>query len=242
MNGNEKLCYLSENLLKVDDRYYQAYLEFFTAEVKVKTFNTILEQYIFALKANFVEGDGKQPEMLTRFFAGLVHPLIHTGLGVEFDLPGTFAEGTDINYSYVKKYLFFLSIGLAQTAVHPAEPQSALIIPSSSWSLQGDNDELVSRLARGLHLDDTKTRTHAFTILARILADPRFDLGKPEGERSLYTAALHKTGDAVRELVDQWDLTGDFHKNLEELLWTNVLIYGVGGSEKSGDFNADFFL
>ena len=34
--------------------------------------------------------------MLTRFFAGLLHPLIHTGLGVEFNLPGTFAEGTDI--------------------------------------------------------------------------------------------------------------------------------------------------
>ena len=135
---------------------------------------------------------------------------------------------------------FFLCIGLAQTAVHPAEPQSTLIIPSSQF-LQDDN-ELVSRLAQGVHLDDAKTGTHAFTILARILADPRFDLGKPEGERSLYTAALHETGDAVRELVDQWDLTGDFHKNLEELLWTNVLIYGVGGSEKSGDFNADFFL
>ena len=31
--------------------------------------------------------------MLIRFFAGLIHPLIHTGLGVEFGLPGTFAEG-----------------------------------------------------------------------------------------------------------------------------------------------------
>ena len=88
---------------KVNDRYYHAYLEFFTAEVKVKSFNTILEDYIFAPKVNFVEGDGKQPEMLTRFFAGLLHPLIHTGLGVEFNLPGTVAEGTDIfrkaNYS-----------------------------------------------------------------------------------------------------------------------------------------------
>jgi hypothetical protein len=125
--------------------------------------------------------------------------------------------------------------------VHPAEPQSTQIVPTS-WFLQDDND-LASRLAQGVHLgDDAKTGIHAFTILARILADPRFDLGKPEGEPSLYTAALHKIGDAVRILVDQWDLTGDFHKNLEELLWINVLMYGVGGSEKSGDFNADFFL
>ena len=124
--------------------------------------------------------------------------------------------------------------------MHPAEPQSTLIIPSSRF-LQDDN-ELVSRLEQGVHLDDAKTGTHAFTILAKILADPRFDLGKPEIEGSLYTVALHKTGDAVRELVDQWDLTGDLHEKLEQLLWTNVLIYGVGGSEKSGDFNADFFL
>ena len=186
--------------------------------------------------------------MLTRFLAGLLHPLIHTGLGVEFNLPGTFAEGTEHisqNHLFItgkkKKKTFFLCIlGLAQAAVHPAEPQSSIIIPSS-WFLQHDN-ELASRRAQGIHLDDAKTGTHAFTVLARILADPRFDLGRPEGEGSLFTVALHKTGDAVRKLVDQWDLTGDLHKNLEELLWTNVLIYGVGGSEKSGDFNADFYL
>jgi hypothetical protein len=90
--------------------------------------------------------------------------------------------------------------------------------------------------------DNAKTGIHAFTVLARILADPRFDLGGPEGERSLFTAALHKTGKGVRELVDKWDLTGDIFKKLEELLWATVLMYGVGGSEKSGDFNADFFL
>lgn len=140
----------------------------------------------------------------------------------------------------IEKNLFLLCIGLAQATIHPAEPQSSLIIPSSLF-LQDDN-ELVSRLAQGVRLDDAKTGTHAFTILARILADPRFDLGKPEGQPSLFTVALHKTGDAVRELVDQWDLTGDLHKKLEQLLWTNVLIYGVGGSEKSDDFNADFFL
>ena len=122
--------------------------------------------------------------------------------------------------------------------MHPAEPQSTLIIPSSRF-LQ-DDDELASRFAHGIHLDDAKSGIHAFSILARILADSRFDLGNPN-ERSIYTPALHKIGDAIRELVDQWDLSGDLHKKLEQLLWTNVLIYGVGGSEKSGDFNADFF-
>lgn len=59
----------------------------------MKSFNTVLEEYIFARNANFVEGATKQPEMLTRFYAALIHPLIHTGFGVEFNLPGIFAEG-----------------------------------------------------------------------------------------------------------------------------------------------------
>jgi hypothetical protein len=113
--------------------------------------------------------------------------------------------------------------------VHPAVSQSTLLVPSGRF-LQDVNNELASRLAQGVQLDDAKTGNHAFTILARILADPRFDMGRPD-ERSLFTSALLKTGDAVRELVDQWDLTGDLQKELEEFLWTNVLIYGVGGSE-----------
>ena len=109
-----------------------------------------------------------------------------------------------------------------------------------SWFLQDEN-ELASRFANGVHVENAKTGTHAFTILARILADPRLKLEKPKDESLIYTNVLEYNGDAIREYVDQWDLTGDIQKKLEELLWTNVLIYGVGGSEKSGDFNADFF-
>ena len=64
----------------------------------------ILEEYIFAPNANFVEGATKQPEMLTRFFTALIHPLIHTGLGVEFNLPGIFAEGKQIYISHKPFY------------------------------------------------------------------------------------------------------------------------------------------
>ena len=122
--------------------------------------------------------------------------------------------------------------------MHSAAPQSTRIIPSSLF-LQEDS-ELASRFAQGVHLDDTKTGTHAFTILGKILRDSRFE-PKLGDESAIYSETLDKHGDAVREYVDQWDLTGDLGKKLEELLWTNVLIYGVGGSEKSGNFNADFF-
>jgi len=96
--------------------YYQAYLKFSTAEVKVKSFDTILEEYIFAPKAYFVEDAGRQPEMLIRFFAGLIHPLIHTSLGVEFNLTWYFCGSLEL------------------TAIHSAVLQSTRIIPSS-WFL-----------------------------------------------------------------------------------------------------------
>jgi len=53
------------------------------------------------------------------------------------------------------------------------------------------------------------------------------------------TIATH--GESIRKYVDQWTLDGDLHKKLAELTWTNALIYGVGGSETPGHFNADFF-
>lgn len=47
-----------------------------------------LEKYVFSPEAN----NGK-PAMLSRFFSGLLHPLIHFGYGPEFGLPGLAAEG-----------------------------------------------------------------------------------------------------------------------------------------------------
>ena len=96
ISGNIVKLVFFQEIYSNYDRYYQAYLEFFTAEVKVKSYGTILEEYIFSPGANFVKGAGKQPEMLTRFFDSLLHPFIHVGLAIEFDLPGIFAEGTDI--------------------------------------------------------------------------------------------------------------------------------------------------
>ncbi|KAG1880778.1 hypothetical protein F4604DRAFT_486260 [Suillus subluteus] len=98
-----------------DERFYSAYSDFFAHELGKKGFARTFGEYIFAPSANYLaelrpEGDG-QPEMLTRFIGGLLHPLIHTGYGAEFGLLGMSAEG------------------LAMTAVHPAKVH-ALLPPS----------------------------------------------------------------------------------------------------------------
>ena len=75
-------------------RYYNSYLEFFRDLLLTKDVTEVLEEYVFSAKAN-VGGPGieRQPRMLNRFFAALVHPLIHTGNGLEFGILGLVAEG-----------------------------------------------------------------------------------------------------------------------------------------------------
>ncbi|PPQ76847.1 hypothetical protein CVT26_002301 [Gymnopilus dilepis] len=80
-----------------DERYYNAYKDFFTAYVKDKGVATSIEDYILSPEANLgFEANlskGKQPHMLSRFLNGVLHPLIHTGYGAEFTLPGMVVEG-----------------------------------------------------------------------------------------------------------------------------------------------------
>ncbi|OAX38705.1 hypothetical protein K503DRAFT_677249, partial [Rhizopogon vinicolor AM-OR11-026] len=98
-----------------DERFYSAYMDFFACELGKKGFARTLGEYIFAPSANYIAEPHPEktahPEMLARFFAGLFHPLIHTGYGAEFGLLGLSAEG------------------LAMTAVHSAKGHH-LLLPS----------------------------------------------------------------------------------------------------------------
>lgn len=75
--------------------YWDAYLEFFSSVLLEKGAAATIEKYIFSPQANVEEpAEGKPPmQMLSRFLAGLLHPLIHTGYGAEFGLLGMVAEG-----------------------------------------------------------------------------------------------------------------------------------------------------
>jgi len=83
-----------------DARYYQAYLEFFSNKLVANGVDKTLEDYLYSKNANFndrADVDGsRQPEMFSRFMSGLMHPLIHVGYGLEFDLLGILAEGTSL--------------------------------------------------------------------------------------------------------------------------------------------------
>ncbi|KAJ7806036.1 hypothetical protein B0H14DRAFT_2877127 [Mycena olivaceomarginata] len=91
-----------------DEEYYQAYLYFFSDLVLKKPV------HVRARRANFdTNSHGQQPEMLNRLLAGILHPMLYVGYGLEFSLPGLVAEG------------------LAQAAVHKIVP--SVLIPRSMF-------------------------------------------------------------------------------------------------------------
>lgn len=104
---------------------------------------------------------------------------------------------------------------------------------------------MVSRFTEvvGFTNKDAIPDVHAFSILARVLKDP--ELGgfkQPPPQVNFFPKLIETYGDAIVKYVDQWTLDGNLEKRVQELLWVNTLLYGVGGAVNKEQFNADFFL
>ncbi|KAJ2926676.1 hypothetical protein H1R20_g10390, partial [Candolleomyces eurysporus] len=114
-------------------------MDFFEASSKDNGISHTLEEYLFSPSANvgvkegLFDEDAPQPHMLARFFSGVVHPLIHTGYGLEFGLPGMIAEG------------------LAQTAVHSDAPISLVPAHLFDSSVYSTLSGLAESAGKALH-------------------------------------------------------------------------------------------
>lgn len=76
--------------------YYDSYLAFYSLELVQHGLDSTLEKYFFSADANWGRNEeDTHPEMLSRLLAGLVHPYIFVGYGVEFGMLGMVAEGID---------------------------------------------------------------------------------------------------------------------------------------------------
>ncbi|KAI1810481.1 hypothetical protein GGS20DRAFT_589481 [Poronia punctata] len=64
---------------------YNTFLHFFERKIATAGYRAVVQEYVFA-------GTEVAERMFSSMFDGLYHPLIHLGLGVEFDLPGIVAE------------------------------------------------------------------------------------------------------------------------------------------------------
>uniref|UniRef100_A0A0W0FDR6 Uncharacterized protein n=1 Tax=Moniliophthora roreri TaxID=221103 RepID=A0A0W0FDR6_MONRR len=200
-----------------DPGYYKAYLDFFTAIIDNMGPAAALEEYVFSEKANYgsKNKEGKHPEMLNRFLGGVLHVIIHVGYGAEFDMPGMWVEG------------------LAQAAVNQAI-NGALVSPSSF--------ETTAESAASAKKD--KNGVHAFTILARILKDKRFDV-EWDDFFATFTRVMNQCGAACVEYTQDWlpspNSSEMIQQKIQELEWALTLMCvapGFQGEEK--EYNADF--
>ncbi|THH28632.1 hypothetical protein EUX98_g5552 [Antrodiella citrinella] len=221
-----------------DERYYQAYLQFFSDLLLVKGPASVFEEYFMSKDANLVpaKGNGNEgPQLLGRFLGGFLHPLIHSGYGAEFGQLGMWAEG------------------FAEACVQGPLPPG--IIPDSLF--EGTVPSILSRVT-SLTLSnrpETEVKSiHALAILGRVAKDPAFDpslIGLPPTDGNSIDRVVEACKDNIAKLLDEWTVGAtreELDKKIEEVIWMNAVIYGVGGwggrahsDDPNKEFNGDFF-
>lgn len=91
------------------EKFYHDFLVYFQKEIERKTWQGVLNEYLFAR-------DERADDLLARLYAGFLHPIIHTGFGVEFMQPAIIAEGLAqacVHDNWMKP--FFLAVEKAAT-------------------------------------------------------------------------------------------------------------------------------
>ncbi|KAG5649981.1 hypothetical protein H0H81_001205 [Sphagnurus paluster] len=148
--------------------------------------------------------------------------MIHAGYGCEFGLPGMVVEA------------------LASAAVH--EASTSVLLPESLWTSQVPTNE---SLTLGTKPSTPPVKNvHAFTIVARILRDQ--ELGKIEEKDPIgtFTTLLQRHGEYLNKYLVQWTYDRsdprEPERKIEEIVWTNTIIFGIGGWSKGKRFNSDF--
>ncbi|KAI0312660.1 hypothetical protein OF83DRAFT_1144947 [Amylostereum chailletii] len=238
-----------------DHEYYEAFLVYFCNYLLSHTLTETLERFVFANEFNYVPdldkvieegrnygemGTKKQPEMLNRFLAALLHPYIHLAYGVEFGIPATFAEG------------------LAQTAIHVAH-QTELIPPILFMSgtplvgLSKLNLDAIASKAKG-------SRPPFFSLHQALFDDDALShtalMISPEGIPD-YRNVLKSAGDKIFEHANVWydswltgitdieEIESRIEHMVEEIIFGNLLWYGASGwahrKTEERKLNADFF-
>jgi hypothetical protein len=220
-----------------DENYYQAYTTFFAKAIQEKGASATLDEFIFSEKYNFQPGRDaeSQPEMLSRFIDGVLHPLIQCGHGLEFGLEGMLVEGLSLTAMHDVFIPSFLppSLFVAQ----PSDSIGAMVNNFASLVLDSQSSAMPLKAPSGQD-------THAFSILARVLKDPSFTSKAPFNLNRQYAETLVAHGYKICEHVQKWtvDLSkpGEIERKMEECIWTSSVIYALGGWRNG--FTADFFL
>ncbi|KAI0312661.1 hypothetical protein OF83DRAFT_1086870 [Amylostereum chailletii] len=244
-----------------DEDYYDAFHVYFCEYLLSHTAAEAIERFIFSNEFNYVpdlekinaedikkggRGANKQPEMLNRCLAGVLHPHIHLGYGVEFGIVQQVAEG------------------LAQTAIHLAHQTP--VIPHSLFEASSEHTGVLSGFSKAISsmkiVSDPSKATFDnpkpfFVFHQALLDDTRLTpdaLHISPASTKGYETVVKSIGGVISQYADEWverwtegvaekDLEERLRGMVEEALFGTTLWYGVGGWAARGDrvFNADFF-
>ncbi|KAF8874746.1 hypothetical protein BD779DRAFT_1702357 [Infundibulicybe gibba] len=193
-----------------DDKYYASLLEFFSLQVEARGAGGLLDKFIFSPDAN---KDGV--DMVQRLCAGVFHPLIQVGYGLEFESDAMVAQG------------------LAQAAAHnPTWPQQ--FRPSTRPVSQSNSLPLFEILRQFYESPILKPvmpynpNTLIFTRFREACEDGRSEeIGR--------LAALWWSSSPNA------DLESDLKVKLEEITWFATLLL-VGSNKPNRKPRLDFFL
>jgi len=158
--------------------------------------------------------------------------MIHVGYGLELGIPGMIVEG------------------LASAASHKAG--STALLPSSFWERKAATtvNSLTFRFSSILSFGSKAStppakNTHAFTVLARILKDPQFDGIERVPDMDIYPMVMERYSGAIRKYAGEWSYDSsnpkEVERKIEELVWANTVVFGIGGWSKDEEFDPDFF-
>jgi hypothetical protein len=96
------------------EEHYSNYLAFFQREIASKGVPATMKEYLFG-------GDKLAESLLSRMFAGLVHPIIHLGFGIEFQQPAIVAQAlaqASVHQDYLGEQFFNLATDAAAARSH----------------------------------------------------------------------------------------------------------------------------
>ncbi|KAJ5620832.1 hypothetical protein N7510_004816, partial [Penicillium lagena] len=96
---------------------YPNFLAFFQQEIDAKGVGDVLKEYVF-------KGDERAESMLSRLYAGLIHPLIHLGFGLEFNQPAIVAQALSqaaVHDDWIGRAFFLPAEKVANSTATPGQ-------------------------------------------------------------------------------------------------------------------------
>ncbi|ESK87935.1 hypothetical protein Moror_10886 [Moniliophthora roreri MCA 2997] len=217
LGGEQAEGITQENFLDhLGDRtYYKAYMDFFTDVVHEKGAVSALEEYVFTTKMNF--GSTNKEGKHPEMLNRFISGVLHAIIHMGY--------GAEFGVPGMSVE------GLAQIAVNPAS--NGTLVPRSLFTE-----------SNGINGSHQTHDTHAFTVLARILKDQRFEV-KFGSFMTIYQEVMASCGDACVEYAKDW--LSDQHpspdlvqQKIQELEWMLTMMCVVPGFEEGKEYNADF--